>query len=104
MIAHEFDLKGRYWQPLGGRWSAYAEVGAELVHWHVEQWQYSSSYTGHFVGSNGTSYATEFGAGIGFRLSDRWMLIGGLSRTANVRGADFTAVLIGVRYAFQKAP
>jgi hypothetical protein len=101
VIAHELDVRVRYWQPVTERFSAYAEGGYDWVHWHVEQWRYSSPYTGHFVGSNGFNFAPEVGLGVGFDLTPRWSLTGGGTGTFNVRGARFFGVNGGVRYSFR---
>jgi opacity protein-like surface antigen len=104
IMASEIDLRARYWQPVAGHFSVYAEAGIARAHWHATQWVFDDvkpgEMTGGWVSMSGISYAPQFGAGVGYDVSRHFRLTAGVTETLNVSGARFMALQAGLRFSF----
>jgi opacity protein-like surface antigen len=96
IMFHEIDLRGRYWQPITSKLSAYGELGIARVTFDQEQWSYPAW---GFVSAQGTDIAGQYGAGLGYQLSPHWSVQGGALFTP-VHGVNVWNWNVGVRYEF----
>lgn len=110
MTAGEIDLRARYWF-LPGKFKLYAEGGVARVQWETAHWKYlahpiqcdcsRNGWPGDWFPNSGTAFSPQLGAGIGYELSQHWLITAGATGTLGFDNFNTVQIGAGLRYTFK---